>query len=112
MDIAAQMLVLASSLVIVFLCEIRINEMRPPVKFFIRAAFVLFAVSAIWAIVDIAMGSVPDWYSVVMRIGLATLLYETRGCESSCKDLLYHRENVAELARESARKDHSLPGIP
>ncbi|MER2518581.1 MAG: hypothetical protein ABTR92_19655 [Candidatus Accumulibacter phosphatis] len=112
MDVAAQLLSVLASMVIIVLCERRINEMQPPVKVLIRASFTLFAVSSLWAIIEIALGEVPSLHSGVLRIGLAALLYEVRGCESSCADLLYHRENVAEAARKSARGGHSLPGIP
>lgn len=111
MDIAVQLFALASSLLIIVLCERRINEMQPPVKPLIRVAFVLFLVGAFWAIIEIALGEVPTWYSVVLRVGLAALLYETRGCESSCIDLLYHREVVVAKARASVSSDHSLPGV-
>lgn len=86
-DWIARVLSLAAALVILALSEPRINLMTPCARPGFRFAFITLALGAVWSIVELIEGVVPTWGSVVIRLGLAALLFEERRCPRNCQNV-------------------------
>lgn len=76
LDLLAQVLAVASCLVIVWRAEPAINRMSRCTPLLVRVAFVLILTGAAAALALIVLtGDVPPWPSVIGSIGTAALLF-------------------------------------